>query len=252
MDMARQSEASKAMPGPVPVLLTRPEAEAQAFATVLVQRYGTRVRPVVAPLMLAHYLAPPLPPGPFAGVIFTSVTGVEAARRLGADLPDLAWCVGRKTAERAASAGFRAQSADGDAMALVAAIRADPPNGRLLHLRGENAWGTVAESLVLAGIETESLVVYFQAGQPLPAQAGALLQGEGPMIVPLFSPRSAALFAAALPNDLRAALWLVVMSEAVALAAKTIPSKALFVAERPDAQAMLKAVGVALAAMSAP
>ena len=252
MGMARQSAESRATPAPVTVLLTRPEAEAQAFAAALVQRFGARVRPVVAPLMVAHHLAPPLPPGPFAGVIFTSATGVDAAQRLREGLPDLAWCVGRKTAERATAAGFRARSADGDATALVAAILAAPSTGRLLHLRGENTKGEVAETLISAGIETETLVVYRQSGQPLTSAGRKALAEAGPVIVPLFSPRSAALFAAALPADLRASLWLVVISDAVATAATAIPRQGLLFAERPDARAMLKAVEVALERACAP
>ncbi len=252
MGMARQSAESRAMPAPVTVLLTRPEAEAHAFAAALVQRFGDRVRPVVAPLMVAHHLAPPMPPGPFAGVIFTSVTGVDAALRLRKDLPDLAWCVGRKTAERATAAGFRARSADGDAAALVAAILAAPFTGRLLHLRGEDTKGEVAETLISAGIETETLVVYRQSGQPLPSAGCKALAEAGPLIVPLFSPRSAALFAAALPDDLRAALWLVVISDAVATAAAAIPRQGLLLAGRPDARAMLEAVEAALEKASAP
>jgi uroporphyrinogen-III synthase len=245
MGMGKQSAS-------VPVLLTRPMAEAQGFASALSDRFGARVRPVLCPLMAVEHLAPTLPPGPFAAVIFTSTAAVEAALRLGADLPQDAWCVGRKTADRATAAGFRARSADGDADALVAAILADPPQGRLLHLRGEDARGAVAERLVSAGSETISLVVYRQKAQPLPPEGIALLRADGPVILPLFSPRSATLFRAALLPDSRATLWLVAMSAAVAEAARPIPHRALVTAFQPTAEAMLTACEEALDAASLP
>lgn len=244
--MAKQSSAEA-----VPVLVTRPRAEAEAFAALLAEKFGTLVRPVVAPLMAVEYLAPSLPQGPFAGVIFTSAAGVAAAVRLGADLPPLAWCVGAKTAARAQSAGFHARSAEGDADALIAAILADPPRGKLLHLRGQDTRGAVAEWLNSAGIETVSAVIYRQAPQPLTPEARALLQGDGLVIVPLFSPRSAALFAAAAP-DARAGLHLVAMSDAVAKAARDLPRRTLTRAARPDAGAMLDAVEAALIGIPAP
>lgn len=252
MEMARQSEASSVTIVPVPVLLTRPEAEAKAFADGLVRRFGDRLRPVVAPLMAVDYLAPYLPPGPFAGVIFTSPTGVAAAVRLARDLPRVAWCVGRKTAERATAAGFHARTPEGDATQLVAAIRSDPPDGRLLHLRGEDTRGEVAQKLNSAGIVTESVIIYRQLARPFPPEGRALLMADGPVILPLFSPRSAALFATERPRDMRAGLWLVAMSQAVAEAARDVPRHALDLAEQPDARAMLDAVGRALDRASPP
>jgi uroporphyrinogen-III synthase len=246
MDMARQSKTRA-----VPVLLTRPEAEARAFAEALVGRLAGRVRPVVAPLMAVEPIEPTLPAGRFAGVIFTSAAGVDASRRLKAALPELAWCVGARTADRAAAAGFQARSAHGDADALVVAILADRPRGRLLHLRGEDTRGNVAERLNSAGIETESVVVYRQASQPLTAEGAALLQAAEPVIVPLFSPRSARLFAE-LAGQPKAELHLVGMSAAVAAAAGTISHRSLIVARRPDAESMLDAVEAALVAASAP
>lgn len=248
MGMGRQSAAS----APIPVLVTRPIAEAQAFVLDLGRRFGPGVRPILAPLMATDHLTPVLPPGPFAGVIFTSAAAVEAALRMGADLPNDAWCVGRKTADRATAAGFRAHSADGDADALVMTILADKPQGRLLHLRGEEVRGAVAERLISAGIETVSAVVYRQAAQPLSAEGAAVLACEGPVILPLFSPRSAALFRAAMPRNSLATLILVAMSGTVADAARPIPHLVLFTAAEPTAKAMLDACSKALAAASLP
>lgn len=246
MGMAKQSS-----PGPVPVLqipvlLTRPEPDATAFAHHLTGRFGDRVRPVVAPLMAVEHLKPRLPDGAFDAVIFTSAAGVAAAEELQSQLPKKAWCVGEKTAWQAQAAGWDAVTTGGDADALVAAIEATRPEGRLLHLRGEDTRGAVAERLTSAGIETESLVVYRQAPQPLTAEALELLRGSGVVIVPLFSPRSAALFRDALPQDQVAPLRLVCISPAVAEVVADIGGS-VTVADRPNGPAMLAAIARVLA-----
>lgn len=238
--MARQSTQHLTTRDPaIPVLLTRPKAQSQAFAAALAARFGLTLPPVISPLIAPVFLTPALPRGQFTGVIFTSATGVAAAK--GFDLPRHAYCVGVQTADLARAAGFQALSADGNAAALIAAILANPPVGRLMHLRGEEAKGDIAQSLSSAGIETVSVVVYRQDPLSLTEEALSLLAAEGPVIVPLFSPRTAALLQAALPDELGANLWLVAMSEAVA---KAGPSGAerLEIARRPDAEAMLDAV----------
>ncbi len=244
MDMARQSTGAG-----VPVLLTRPEAASRAFAAALEARFGARVRVVVAPLMAPVLLSPPLPEGEFSAVIFTSATGVAAAR--GRALPKRAYCVGRETARQALAVGFEAVSADGDAAALVAAVLADPPGGRMLHLRGEETRGDVAERLMAAGVNVCSVVVYRQEAVALTAEAVALLAGTDPVVVPLFSPRSAVLFREAVAGGGRG-LWLAAMSEPVAEVVRDLAPAALEVARRPDAEAMLEAVGRLIESASPP
>jgi uroporphyrinogen-III synthase len=247
MHMARQSTGNA-----IPVLLTRPEAQSCAFAGALNARFGPRVRAVITPLMAPVYLTPTLPEGPFAAVILTSATGVEAAARLAAPLPKRAFCVGSQTAAQARTAGFEASSADGDASALVAAVLADPPLGRLLHLRGEDTRGDVAERLISAGLETESLIIYRQESRPLTAEAVEILCQAGPVILPVFSPRTATLLRAALPGGLCARLLLAAMSGAVAEALDGLPRAALVLAVRPDADAMQDAIDRLLELCSAP
>ncbi|TAG12997.1 MAG: uroporphyrinogen-III synthase [Rhodobacterales bacterium] len=248
--MARQSTHGPAITArAVPVLLTRPMAQSQAFASALQARFGDRLRPIVTPLMAPVFLTPTLPNRPFAAVSFTSATGVAAARSL--DLPRRAWCVGAQTAARARAAGFEALSADGDAAALVAAILADPPPGRLLHLRGEEVRGDVADMLNSAGLETFSAIVYRQDPQPLTVAARAVLAASGPVIVPIFSPRTGTLFRQALPEDLRADLRFAMMSGAVSDALAGVAGT-VAIARRPDADAMLDAVARLLEMRPAP
>ncbi|MFN4202720.1 MAG: uroporphyrinogen-III synthase [Tabrizicola sp.] len=254
--MARQSDASPDLSGnpvsAVPVLVTRPRAQAESFASRLVARLGNRVQPVIAPLMAPEYLSPPVPEGVFSAVVFTSAQGVAGAVRLKASLPRLAWCVGRSTAASAAAAGFETRSADGDAKALVAAILEDPPDGRILYLHGVYTSGDVDKILENHGISTVSLQVYLQKAIPLEEESAQLLRQPDLVILPLFSPRSARLFRAAMPADTRADLRIAAMSAAVAEACNDIPHSVLVIAARPDAEAMLDAVESLLAAPPLP
>jgi uroporphyrinogen-III synthase len=232
--------------------LTRPRADGEAFAAALTARFGGRVQPVVAPLIAPRFLTPMIPGHDYAAVVFTSAQAVEAARRLGVSLPNLAWCVGRKTAAIASAAGFQARSADGDAETLGNAILNDPPDGRILYIRGVDTRGNLLEKLQLAGINADVAIVYAQEPRPLTAEALALVTTPHDLIVPLFSPRSAGLFRAALPPDTAARLHLAAMSTAVADALTSVPHAALAIARQPDAPAMLEAVESLLAALPAP
>lgn len=247
MGMARQSDPLTG----VPVLVTRPRDDGEAFAAALLARLGARVRPVLAPLIAPRYLSPPLPAGDFAAVVFTSAQAVEGARRLAVTLPRPAWCVGRKTAAAATAAGFKATSADGAAEDLLKLILSKPPDGRLLYLRGSDTRGNLLERLIASGVHTDCAIVYTQEPQPLTQEALGLLRTPRPVLVPLFSPRTAGLFRAALPPDRHASLHIAAISISVADALADLPRAALAIALRPDARAMLDAVESLLAGLPA-
>lgn len=228
--MVRQSQPT--------ILLTRPLAQSQRFAAMV----GGAV---ISPLMVPEFLSPPLPQRDFAAVVLTSETGVEAARRIsaaGAPLPKRAFCVGDRTAKAAQAAGFDAISAQGDANALLALLVGQNITGPLLVLHAEDTAGDVQNRLVSAGIETVSAVTYRQKPQPLTTEAEALLQSDAPIILPIFSPRSAHLLAAEIRRvGSKAPLWLAALSPAVAQAFD-LPIALIQIAARPDAAAMLAAV----------
>ena len=229
------------------VLLTRPAAQSASFAQSLQARVeGLRV--VVSPLMVTVFHTVTLPKEPLQGVILTSQTGAEAAGRLRTQLPDLAYCVGDRTAQVAREAGFRVQSAQGDAEALLALILREKPQA-LIHLRGREARGDLAQRLSAAGVFTQERVVYAQDAQPLSDDAVAVLSGKAPVLVPLFSPRSAEILGAAWQGlTTHAPLVVVAISQAVAEAAAFCPTKPVLSAH-PDAPSMLDAV---LAQLHAP
>lgn len=228
------------------LLLTRPAAQSARFAEDAVQALGP-LTVVTSPLLELHFrdVAQPMDA---AGVIFTSANGVRAFTRLAPGNGLRAWCVGTRTAEAAKAAGFDAVTAGADADGLVARLIEGRPAGPLLHARGVHGRGEIAERLNSAGIETKEAVLYDQRALPLSEEAGDALAGDGPILVPLFSPRTASLFAAA-AAEARASLHVVALSPAVAEALGKGPWASVDVAERPDAPAMIAAMAQRLAAV---
>jgi uroporphyrinogen-III synthase len=226
--MVRQSQHA--------VLLTRPLAASQRFAQ------GLQSRVVISPLMQAEFLVPAIPDRVFAGVVFTAETGVEAAQYLKLSHALPAYCVGKRTAEAAQAAGWQALSANGDVGALAALISAQKPEGTLLILRPEHVAGDLGAELLSAGIETVSLTAYRQRALPLTSEAAALLHGSDPVFVPLFSPRSARLFAAEYRRIAAVAPIFVAAMSAAVIAELDIPAQDSEVAERPDAASMRQAL----------
>lgn len=232
---------------PLPVLLTRPLAQSARFADWLQRRFGADVSVIISPIMRLEFLEPVLPEGDFRILILTSETGVEAAIRLrnaGKPIPQAALCVGDHTAAIARAAGFAADSAHGDAEALIAMVLAGDVQGPFLHLRGHEARGDIAPRLSAKGHQAAAVIVYEQIEEPLSGDAVALLGGSGPVIVPVFSPRSATLLAEQGP--FAAPLWVVAISRAAAKAAAGLGAQRIVTADRPDGVAMLDAIATVI------
>jgi uroporphyrinogen-III synthase len=247
--MARQSRQAR-MPS---FLLTRPEARASRFAAQLRARFGPQAGIVTSPLLFPRLLAAPLPAERCSAIIFTSETGVDGFRHLSAEQGLLAFCVGDRTAAAAQAAGFVAQSAGADAMALVETISRATPGGPLIHARGRDTTGDLAVRLASLGYRVHEMVVYEQIATPLSPEAARLLSGDGPVIAPVFSPRSAALLAADAAVQARhAPLWLATLSPTVAAACAAAQAERTACAARPDADALLDAVAALLTVTAQP
>jgi uroporphyrinogen-III synthase len=219
------------------LLLTRPEDRNEAFAEIVKAQWHAPFKVVASPLLEISFVAA-TPPEADA-LIFTSVNGVAAAAHLGLT-GHQAWCVGDRTAEVARDAGFAAQTAQGDAKALVTYIIAAQPTGRLAHIRGIHARGDVAETLNAAGLICEDVIAYDQLLRDLTPEAKAVLAGQAPVVAPLFSPRTATILTKQGPFE--ASLHVAAMSDAVRDAVEPLDIAELVVAERPDAASMAEAV----------
>jgi uroporphyrinogen-III synthase len=235
---------------PVPLLLTRPVAQGTDFARKLERRLDGQVQIIFTPLLAPRFLAPDLPKGPFSGLILTSQTGVEAFRRLGSaksGLPKHVYCVGARTASAAEDLGLLPVAVAEDAASLIAAITAAPPVGALLHLQGRETRGRIVENLKSAGIDTDNAVIYAQDEQPLSAAAQSVLRRTDPVLVPLFSPRTASIFAQELFRTARVSPLFIAAISAEVAAKIDLPDAKIRVAENPDAGAMADALVLLLA-----
>jgi uroporphyrinogen-III synthase len=173
----------------IQILLTRPEAQSAAYAAELQQEFAGKVTILQSPLLDIVPIKTPINLKDVHHLLFTSANGVRAFCQLSKrrDIPCL--CVGDKTAEVARAQGLAAVSAGGDVQDLTALMQqyADTKDGQFLYLRGQHT------ARVLAG-NVRHLVIYDQIERDLTDVAKAALTDDKPVLVPLFSPRSADLF----------------------------------------------------------
>jgi uroporphyrinogen-III synthase len=191
---------------------------------------------VVSPLLeivIADAL-PPLAPA----LVLTSQNGVAAYHALGGPAGLPCWCVGPATAEAARAAGLKVRGWAPDAAVLARTVPADAPP--ILHLRGAVQRGDLAADLRRRGIDARSAPIYAQEPRPL-SDAGLAAMARG-AVVPLYSPRTAALLAQAVPLGHWAGCVPLALSPAVA-AALPVPART---APRPDAAALWPMVVSAL------
>ena len=231
-------------------------AQSQRFGAACRLRFGAGLSIILSPLMRIAWLGDTDGPPVAGAVIFTSENGVQGFVRNWPDWRGQAWCVGARTAQAAQAAGLRTRTGPGTAEGLVSAIVATggASAAPLVHFRGEHARGAVAQQLRAAGLQASERVIYRQAAQPLNAQACAALGWKGRLIVPLFSPRSARIFAdevARYGAGGGADLHLIAMSKAVAQALGGSDAAEMaahiHLASHPDAGAMLDEISRILA-----
>lgn len=226
------------------LLLTRPEAQSRRFATQFAAKFGNNWPIVIAPLQKIVAVADVIPVA--RELIFTSENAVAPLRALSPANGRRAWCVGARTAQVAAEAGFSVMVGGGNSQALVQQILAERPNGPLLHARGRHVTSNLAETLNSAGIETLEALVYDQISQSMPDVGIAALRGTTPLLVPVFSPRSAQLLADA-ASSASAPLMIAAISAAVTVPCAILRPVRLEVAQQPDAEGMLAALARLLA-----
>lgn len=187
-------------------------------------------------------VVPMMPPLPHAdALIFTSETATACFLHSEPARGRVAYCVGARTAKVAAAAGFSVIIGPGDAVGLFEVIKADYRGGVLLHPRGAQVARNLADQLNLAGIETRQAIVYEQMPLALPPRVRALLTVHIPILIPLFSPRSAELFAFE-ARDAEARLLLCPISRNAAERLHGLPRARIEIAQVPDASGVMDAM----------
>lgn len=239
----------RVLPSDMPtLLLTRSRPQSERFAKLCSKRLRT-TNVIISPIIRIIPITDGIDLSEFAGVVLTSENGARALSSLAGVSGIRAWCVGDRTAEVARGLGMRTVSAGGDSNALVTLLEERSPEGILLHAHGARTRGDVVGRLRTAGLQAESRMVYEQVRIPLTKTAQACLNGDGPVTLPLFSPRSARLVGdAALTAT--APLAIVALSQSVAEAWSGPAPGQLAVAESPDVPNMLESVAAVWAALS--
>lgn len=224
----------------IPLLMTRPESGSERFIQSLSPEIRASVHPIYSPLIKIVPTATEINLDSFKGLIFTSSNGVSIAARSIRSRNIPAFCVGQATTATAERAGWTAQMVGDRAETLIANLLRERPESPILHLRGEHSRGDVAGTLTQLGIRVEEQIIYEQLLLPLTDEATQALEGKGPVIVPMFSPRTARQFADLFKGT--ASIWVAALSEAVAKPLDSLGIERLKVAKNPEAQAMKQVV----------
>ncbi|WP_299281436.1 uroporphyrinogen-III synthase [uncultured Tateyamaria sp.] len=217
--------------------MTRPRPASKAFVAKLSRDVADRVTPIYSPLIDIVGIHSGLQIAPDHSVIFTSGNGVRHAPRGDGQV---AYCVGRATTELAESYGWSAQQAGVDAQSLIEVIIRICPVQRLFYLSGTHIRGSVVGQLRSAGLQVERHAVYDQPLRPLSDAAHSIMQTAPLVCVPLFSPRTAAQFAADVIHP--TSVHIVALSDAVAEPLSALGVASVTKAARPDADAMRTAI----------
>lgn len=222
------------------VLLTRPRADSQRLAGLLSARgYQVLIDPLleIEPLQAAE---PDL--AGVQAIVVTSRHAVPALARLGSThLP--VYCVGEATAERASALKTaRIVTGPGDAVGLATLMleRLRPEDGRILHLAGADIRPELSAMLEPRGFTLTRVIVYrARAAGTLSDAASQALGRQDLDAVLLFSPRTAAVFAALTAGYDRTGIQALCMSANVAAALDPAGFARVRIATRPDEQALL-------------
>lgn len=223
------------------ILITRPEKQAEGFAARLSERFGPDTAVILAPLMRIEATGEVPDLEGIRGLIFTSGNGVDAFVAL-FDIRRLpVHCVGQATAARAADAGFDVVSIADTADDLVAELSTTLPPGPLLHLAGRNRRGRVAERLTSIGLKTQVAEIYDQVELPMSSPGREALAMPGPLLLPVFSPRSASLLKPYLSGAVAELRIASISPAATSILEGQFPCM-IDTAVRPDAAAVLDAL----------
>ncbi len=173
------------------------------------------------------------------GLVLTSQNAVRALKSQPvAGLT--AFCVGSQTMLAARQIGLHAIGFDGDADDLVQGVISVHPDGPLVHLRGAHTRGCVAARLEAAGVPITERVVYDQIAQALPEFVRQHLAQGVRAVAPLFSPRTAGLFAAECPVALQTDV--ICLSHAVASRLMSNRYRTIHVCAKPTGELMAQAI----------
>ena len=192
------------------LMVTRPIESAQGFVKAVKSQAKSPFQTVNSPALRIDPIDVP-EIGQVDTLVLTSSNGVKRAAEIGL-CPVECFCVGEKTTKLAQNLGLGAKLAGHDAEALVQTLMEVRPSGQIVHLSGQHTRGAVVERLKSVGLNARRVIAYHQKILEPTAEAKGAFMGTIPVVLPMFSPRSAALV---IKQPINAPLHVIAMSDAV-------------------------------------
>ncbi len=229
------------------VLVTRPLEDVGPLVAALKTRGHEAVIEPMLSIERRADVSLPLPLDGVQALLFTSANGVRAFADLAPERDLPVFAVGDASATAAREAGFTAvESAGGDVTDLARLVRdhLDPDHGALFHPAASQLAGDLQGALEDAGFTLRRAALY--EAQPAVDLSSALRRGlaAGDLDVAVFfSPRTARTFVTLIEraglNAACARLQVVCLSEAVAARLQPLTWARVWVAARPEQDAVL-------------
>ena len=196
------------------LLLTRPAAQSESFLADCERALGRRIPAVISPLMRIEPVGELPELEAFETIIVTSSHAVRRLAEVGALRGRRVMCVGEATAASAREHGAEARALGRDVQEFLA--NSSKLVGSCLYVRGRHVRFDLAKILASMGYDTRDVIVYDQVSTPMSRAGLSLLEGVQPVVVALFSPRSAELLCKA--ATISAPTHVIAISDAVASA----------------------------------
>ncbi len=218
------------------LLLTRPVEASAAFLSFCEAQLGRRIPVVVSPILRIVDFGELPDVNAFETLVLSSSNAVRRLGRAGALNGRRVATVGEATAALAREFQALTIATGIDSDELVA--QSDQITSPAIWCRGHHARGDLAARLTEKGVLATDAVIYDQLSEPLSRAAIALINGKKPIIVPVFSPRSAALLSNA--AQFAAPTNVIAMSDATAAAWSG--DEAITIVDQPTSKDMACAV----------
>ena len=238
----------------IPIIVTRAEPGASETVQRLHQLGYVAVR---APALTLHpRIDIALPPASaISGLVFTSANGVRAYAAQRDDRTIASWCVGPATAHAAKQEGFSTvHESAGNAVDLAGFIasRSTPTDTPLLHIANAAAAGNLKRELESLGFAVQFAPLYeMRPVAHLPTAVTDLVEQNGPAIVLAHSAKGASAFASMIESHGLEIAAVVAISEPASHPLVKLAVDCTIIAEAPNEDGLLRALGRAVATLSA-
>lgn len=218
------------------LLLTRPEGGNERFCLNIEHLLG-QCEILDNPLQKIEFLETLIEVKEESILIFTSINGLRASEKYNLRNKKC-FVVGENTRKIATSAGYEVLASSSDQENLLKLIKLKNPTESMVHIRGKHTAGNLCDSLKNNDFSCFEITGYNQQPLKIKKQIFHKVKSGRPVILPIFSPRSAKL----LLNELDlTGFHVAAMSEAVSKELGSVDLADLVISEKPDLISMQEA-----------